>query len=192
MCRRISLLCVDKYRKQQWVPDKEDWCVVTHQVPDAIFRVKFQSKASRISAIWSVTQCTKRKIYWPSTMPWWGEWGNWRERPTWKTYAKIQSIPFIPLAHAECDDSLPFSGASSIPLCYVLFPATLLHQLFFHPLSPHLAHLFLGLPLSLVVPKFIYNTLLGILLSSILCICPNQHNLFNLNVSITEGFLTLA
>ena len=42
-------------------------------------------------------------------------------------------------------------------------------------------HLFLGLPLNLVVPKFIYNTLLGILFSSILCTCPNQHNLFNLN-----------
>jgi len=50
---------------------------------------------------------------------------------------------FIPLPCAECDDSLPFSGASSIPLCYVLFPATLLHQLFFHPLSPHLAIYFL-------------------------------------------------
>ena len=44
--------------------------------------------------------------------------------------------PFIPLSYAEFDDSLPFSGASSIPLCYVLFPATLPHQLFFHPLSP--------------------------------------------------------
>ena len=50
---------------------------------------------------------------------------------------------FIPLACAECDDSLPFSGVSSIPLCYVLFPATLLHQPFFHPLSPHLAIYFL-------------------------------------------------
>ena len=50
---------------------------------------------------------------------------------------------FIPLACAECDDSLPFSGASSIPLCYALFPATLLHQLFFHPLSSHLAIYFL-------------------------------------------------
>ena len=45
---------------------------------------------------------------------------------------------FIPLAGAEFDDSLPFSGASSIPLCYVLFPATLPHQLLFHPLSSHL------------------------------------------------------
>ena len=49
----------------------------------------------------------------------------------------------IPLACAEFDDSLRFSGASSIPLCYVLFPATLPHQLFFHPLSPHLAIYFL-------------------------------------------------
>jgi len=49
---------------------------------------------------------------------------------------------FIPWACAGCVDSLVFSGASSIPLCYVLFPATLLHQLFFHPLSPHLATCF--------------------------------------------------
>ena len=53
-------------------------------------------------------------------------------------------------------------------------------------------HPFLGLPLNLVVPKFIYNTVLGILFSSILCTCPNQHNLFNLIVSIVVGFLTLA
>ena len=37
---------------------------------------------------------------------------------------------FIPLACAEFDDFLPFSGASSIPPCYVLFPATVPHQLF--------------------------------------------------------------
>ena len=40
-------------------------------------------------------------------------------------------------------------------------------------------HLFLGLPLNVIVPKFIYNTLHGILFSSILCTCPNQRNLFN-------------
>jgi hypothetical protein len=49
----------------------------------------------------------------------------------------------FPLACAECDDSLPYSGASSIPLYYVLYPAPLLHQLFFHPLSPHLVICFL-------------------------------------------------
>ena len=60
---------------------------------------------------------------------------------------------FIPLACAECDDSLPFSGASSIPLCYVLFPATFLHQLFFHPLSPHLAIYFVVNLLILLFPN---------------------------------------
>ena len=58
-------------------------------------------------------------------------------------YLKQLIHSFIPLACAERDDSLPFSGASSIPLCYVLFPATLLHQLFFCPLSPHCAIYFL-------------------------------------------------
>ena len=36
------------------------------------------------------------------------------------------------MACAECDDSLPFSGASSIPLCCVLFSSTQFHQLVFH------------------------------------------------------------
>ena len=50
---------------------------------------------------------------------------------------------FSPLPCAECDDSLQFSGASSIPLCYIPFPSTLFHQLVFHPLSRHLAIYFL-------------------------------------------------
>ena len=88
---------------------------------------------------------------------------------------------FIPLAHAECDNSLPFSGASSVPLCYTLFPANLFQQLFLHP--PYfILPLFLHLPLNPAVPKFIHNTFLGILFPSILCTCPNQHNLFNLIV----------
>ena len=60
-------------------------------------------------------------------------------------FCSIQTLThsFIPLACAEFDDSLPFSGASSIPVCYVLFPATLPHQLFFQPLSPNLAINFL-------------------------------------------------
>ena len=60
---------------------------------------------------------------------------------------------FIPLPCAECNNSLPFSGASSIRLCYVLFPATLLHQLFFHPLSPHLAIYFLVCVSILLFPN---------------------------------------
>ena len=49
-------------------------------------------------------------------------------------------------------------------------------------------HLFLGLPLDLVVSKFIHNTFLGILFSSILCTCPNQRNICNLIVSVIVGF----
>jgi hypothetical protein len=49
------------------------------------------------------------------------------------------------------------------------------------------------LPLGLlVVSKFIYNTLLGILFSSILCTCPNQCNLCCLIVSVMVGFLRIA
>jgi hypothetical protein len=53
-------------------------------------------------------------------------------------------------------------------------------------------HQFLGLPLGLVASKFILNTLLGILFPSILCTCPNQHNLCTLIVSVIVGFLTIA
>ena len=68
--------------------------------------------------------------------------GNILQAHFQRTSIKLQ-FSFISLACAEFDDSLAFSGASSIPLCYVLFPTTLLHQLFFHPLSPHLAIYFL-------------------------------------------------
>jgi hypothetical protein len=65
---------------------------------------------------------------------------------------------FIPLAFAEFDDSVPFSAASSIPLCYLLFPATFLNQLFFHPLSPHLASYFLVYLSILFFPNsYIYS-----------------------------------
>ena len=68
-----------------------------------------------------------------------------------------------------------------------------------HPFLPNIlpssltshCYLFLGLPLNLVVPRFIYNTILGIIFSSTLCTCPNQHNLFNLIVSIIVGILNL-
>ena len=54
------------------------------------------------------------------------------------------------------------------------------------------SHLFLGLPLGLVVSRFIYNTLLGNLFSSILCTCSNQRNLCSVIVSVTVGFLIFA
>ena len=75
-----------------------------------------------------------------------------------------------------------------------IFNSPLLHTPSFHHFPPTSLpssltssyHLFLGLPLSFVVSKFKCNTFWGILFSSILCTCPNQHNLFNLIV----GFLT--
>ena len=56
------------------------------------------------------------------------------------------------------------------------------------PLLTSSCHLFCGLRFNIVVPKFIYNTVLGILLSSILCTCPNQRNLFNRIDCVIVGF----
>ena len=66
---------------------------------------------------------------------------------------ELQKNSFIPLACAECNNFLLFSGASSIPLSYVLFPVTLFHQLFFHPPLPHLAIYFLVYPSILLFPN---------------------------------------
>jgi len=96
---------------------------------------------------------------------------------------------FIPLACAECDDSL-FSGPSSIRVCYITFPSTRFHQLVFHPPSLHLAIYFLVF-LSALFPNSYIILFLGILFSSILSTCPNQCNLFHLIVSLIVGFLTM-
>ena len=85
---------------------------------------------------------------------------------------------------------IPCRSQELLPFLSVMyfFPAILLHQLFFHPLSRHLAVCFFDLPLNLAVPKFIYSTLLRILFPSILSTCPNHPNLFNLIVFIIVGF----
>ena len=57
-----------------------------------------------------------------------------------------------PLACTECGDSLPFSGASSIPPCHTLFPATSLRRPFFHPPSLHPAIYFVVYLLVLLFP----------------------------------------
>ena len=85
---------------------------------------------------------------------------------------------------------------------FLAFLRSFFHSSVLYTLSPHIfpptnlpfsltstCHLILSLPLSLVVSKFIYNTFLDILFSSILCTCPNQRNLFNLTVSL---FLTFC
>ena len=60
---------------------------------------------------------------------------------------------FIPLVCAECNDYLLFSGASFIPVCYILFPSTLFHQLVFHPPSLHPAICFLVYLSAVLVPN---------------------------------------
>jgi len=60
---------------------------------------------------------------------------------------------FIPLACAECSDSLPFSGASSILPYHILFPATLLRQPCFHPPSLRPAIYFLVYLLVFLFPN---------------------------------------
>ena len=93
---------------------------------------------------------------------------------------------------AECNNSLMFSGAFSIPLCYIPFPLILFHQLVFHPPSLHHAIYFLVYLSALLLPNSYTILFLGILFSSILCTCPNQHNLLKLIVSVIMGFSTIA
>ena len=66
---------------------------------------------------------------------------------------KTLYTPFLPLACAECDDSLPLSGGFSIPLCYISFPSTLFHQLVFHPSSLHVAVYFLVFLSVILLPN---------------------------------------
>jgi len=95
----------------------------------------------------------------------------------------LHANAFIPLACAECDDSMPFAGASSILPCYIFFPSII----------PHL-----------ILPSTSWSTSqsycfqihtqhsLGILFSSILCTCPNQLNLYNLTFSVILVLSTIA
>ena len=83
------------------------------------------------------------------------------------------------LACAECDDSVLFSGASSIPVCCVLLPSTLFHQLVF---LPHFILPSISRSASQPCCFQIHNSFFGILFSSILCTYPNQRNLFSLIV----------
>ena len=67
---------------------------------------------------------------------------------------------FIPLACAECDNSLPFSQASSFPLLHILsfhsFP-----PIVFHPPSLHLAIYFLVYLSALLFPNSYIILFLG-------------------------------
>ena len=104
---------------------------------------------------------------------------------TFNVDSNVSSLhSLIPLACAECDNSLPFAS-SSIPFCYIHFLSTLFHQLVFHPPSLHLAIYFLVYLSALLLPNSYIKLFGGILFSSTLCVCPNKRSLFNLIVSVT-------
>ena len=109
----------------------------------------------------------------------------------WNTLTNTFTHSFIPPHCHVQNATIPCRSQELLPLCYVLFPATLLHQLFFHPLSPHLAIYFLVylsvllFPNSYIIPfwefyflplsvhaqtNIIYLTLLSLLYSFILLI----------------------
>jgi hypothetical protein len=73
----------------------------------------------------------------------------------WNRWTTEKSCGHIPLACAECDNSLSSSESSSIPLCYtsIPFPSTLFHQLVFHPPSLHLSVYFLVYLSALLFPN---------------------------------------
>ena len=79
------------------------------------------------------------------------------------------------------------------------FHFSMLYIFFFPPFSTNFSsiipHNILAytscLPLSLVASKFIYNTFLEILFSSMFRTCPNQRNQFNLITSVIVGFSPL-
>jgi hypothetical protein len=93
---------------------------------------------------------------------------------------------FIPRTNAECEDSLPFSWASSVPLCYIPFLS-----FFSTNYSSILPHFFLS-SISWSTAWSVWFQIhiqyfLVILFSSILCTCPEQRNMCNLIASVVVG-----
>ena len=87
----------------------------------------------------------------------------------------IHSLP-----RAVRDHSMPFSAASSILLCCVLFPSTQFPQLVFCPSLHHLTIYFsIYLSILLFINSFL-KLFLEILFPSILYTYPNQRNLSSL------------
>ena len=92
--------------------------------------------------------------------------------PAGRSFLRVSSVSVDFLS--SCVVFLSVESVGSLDsLRYATLPSSLIPS----------CDLFICVPLNPVVPKFIYDTLSGILFSSILCTCPNQRNRFNLMFS---------
>jgi hypothetical protein len=115
------LLCVQK------VPDSFLSCTLT--APNCCFPLSWFPPA-----LWDGRWLLHTSL----TLP------DWSISPVYYTANKPINHDYIhSLPCAECDNSLLFSTVFSVPVCDILFTATLLHLLFFNPPSLHLVTYFL-------------------------------------------------
>jgi len=127
---------------------------------------------------------------------WLNYWKQQQSR-TWlagmhRTYLCFWESFIHSIACAKCDDSLPFSGASLIPLCYIPFPSTLFDQLVFHPSSLHLAIYFLVYLSALLLPNS-YTILFGNSIPiSFLQLFPAFSPVYYILISCLQLFCTLS
>lgn len=49
MCNRVSFLSMNETRKVYGIFNEEYWCIVTDQIPNTLFGVKFNCETTRIS-----------------------------------------------------------------------------------------------------------------------------------------------
>ena len=96
------------------------------------------------------------------------------------------------LACAEYDDSLPFSGASSVPLYYIPFPSTHFDHLVFHPPSLHLAIYFLVFISALLFPNSYIILFRNSVPISCLQLFPAFSPVYYILISCLQLFCTLS
>jgi hypothetical protein len=94
-------------------------------------------------------------------------------------------LMFIDSFHWHVQNAtIPCRSVELLPFLAVIPFALSPFSLYYSPILALSCHVFLGLLLNLV-SKFIYNTILGILFSSILCTWPNHCNIF---ICVIVGF----
>jgi hypothetical protein len=173
-CRASHVPIVISWRTNTVIFRSSEIMILWHPIQNAVADRKQKEYQETVTTVWLLYVVppphTQRHMY--IVLAYADLCTAWREI--------VVTAMMTPLACVECDDSLPLSGASSIPPFYIFFPATLLHQPFSHSPSLYPAIYFL------VCIQHSY----GNLFSSVLFTCPNQRNLrvCSLIVSIMVGF----